>query len=270
VCLIAFAYAAHPRYRLVVAANRDEWTARPAAPLHEWQDAPGIIAGRDTQAGGTWMGVSRAGRFAALTNFREPRGASALARPARPSRGALATDFLQSHDAVNRHLANLAGEADRYEGFNLLLDDGAALAWCSNRPGGWAERVLTPGQYGLSNGTLDAPWPKVERAKAGLARALDEHGDNPDALVEALLETLADSTRAPDDALPATGVPLEWERVLSPVYIRAETTPLAADYGTRASTALLLTHDGFGRIVEVSHAPARGRVEMAFRLQAFC
>lgn len=267
-CLIAFAYNAHPVYRWVVAANRDEWYARPTAPLSAWGDAPHILAGRDLKGMGTWMGVSLAGRFAALTNYREPTsGTNALA----PSRGELVRDFLLSTQSSHAFTSQLAVRSDQFASFNLLTDDGTELAWCGHRRGNdLIQAVLEPGHYGLSNGELDAPWPKVMRAKSALASALDEHGSNPDRLVESLLTMLADPTPAPEAALPMTGVPLAWERALSPVFIDAQQTPLAAPYGTRASTALLLTHDGFGRMVEVTHQPHAARADHAFRLRAFC
>ena len=232
-CLILFAYGRHPRYRLVLAANRDEFYGRPTAAARFWDEAPDLLAGRDLKGGGTWLGVTRAGRFAAITNYREP----GFHEKAAPSRGALVTDFLRGEDEPATYLETLAPTAARYNGFNLLIGDvgmqpTAALGYFSNREG--HVRMLAPGLYGLSNHLLNTPWPKVERGKA----LLEEHlqGNNVDA--SSLLDALDDPAQAPDDLLPDTGVGLAWERALSPLFIRSP------DYGTRASSVLLIGHDG--------------------------
>ena len=242
-CLILFAHERHPRYRLVLAANRDEFYGRPTAPARFWDEAPDLLAGRDLKGGGTWLGVSRGGRFAAITNYREP----GFHEKDAPSRGALVADFLLGQDEPGAYLEVLAPTADRYNGFNLLVGDmgahstaahptaahpTAGLGYFSNRDG--AVRTLEPGVYGLSNHLLDTPWPKVERGKAWLERHLRE----TDVDAEALLDALNDPAQAPDDALPDTGIGLAWERVLSPLFIRSP------DYGTRASSVLLIDYDG--------------------------
>ncbi len=218
-CLIAIAWKAHPDFPLVVAANRDEWRDRPASPAHWWVEAPGLLAGRDLQAGGTWMGVTRGRRFAAVTNFRDPsdRRSTAL------SRGNLVTSFLLGHDAPGAFLARLAGTASQYNGFNLIVGDGDTLLYFGSREG--EVRAVDPGVHALSNHLLDEPWPKVERARAALGESLDD-GD------ERLFAMLSDATPAPDSRLPDTGVGLERERLLSPILIAGP------DYGTRASTVL--------------------------------
>jgi uncharacterized protein with NRDE domain len=218
-CLIAIAWQAHPRYPLVVAANRDEWRDRPAAPAHWWPDAPGLLAGRDLQAGGTWMGVTRGRRFAAVTNFRDPsdRRSTAL------SRGTLVTAFLLGDDAPEAFLGRLAPSASQYNGFNLLVGDGDTLLYFGSREG--EVRAVEPGVHALSNHLLDEPWPKVQRARAVLGESLGD-GDEP------LFAMLSDATPAPDSLLPDTGVGLERERMLSPILIAGP------DYGTRASTVL--------------------------------
>jgi len=217
-CLIALAWRAHPDFPLVVAANRDEWRDRPAVPAHWWDDHPAILAGRDLQAGGTWMGVTRARRFAAVTNFRDPsdRRSTAL------SRGALVTEFLRGEDPPEAYLARLAARASLYNGFNLLVGDAGSLFYFGSREG--EVRAVEPGVHALSNHLLDEPWPKVRRARAGMREAL---GDD-----EALFTLLSDATPAPDESLPATGVGIARERQLSPILITG------ADYGTRASTVL--------------------------------
>jgi uncharacterized protein with NRDE domain len=221
-CLIAIAWRAHPEFPLVVAANRDEWRDRPATPAGWWHDHPDLLAGRDLQAGGTWMGVTRSGRFAAVTNFRDPSDRRTTAR----SRGTLVTDFLLGTESPERYLAALAPRAADYNGFNLLLADGHSLFYFGSREG--EVRPVEPGVHALSNHLLDEPWPKVARARAALEGALGD-GDEP------LFAMLSDATPAPDAQLPDTGVGIEKERMLSPALITGEA------YGTRASTVLRCT-----------------------------
>ncbi|MDF2447342.1 MAG: hypothetical protein K0S46_2578 [Moraxellaceae bacterium] len=220
-CLIAFAWQVHPEYPLIVAANRDEFHARATAPARFWPECPTLLAGRDLAAGGTWMGVTRHGRFAALTNFREPQ-----APKGRLSRGLLVSEYLQGDAPPLAYAEEAMTGADRYGGFNLLVADRDALVICSNR--GTPPRGLAPGVYALSNHLLDSPWPKVERARRALQAEVVAPG------IEGLLRLLADDAAAPDEELPDTGVGLALERLLSPPFIRS------TGYGTRASTALLV------------------------------
>lgn len=224
-CLIAIAWQAHPDFPLVVAANRDEWRDRPALPAHWWEGHPGLLAGRDLQAGGTWMGVTPAGRFAAVTNFRDPsdRRSTAL------SRGTLVAGFLLGSETPGAYLRGLADRAAQYNGFNLLVGDGDSLLYLGSREG--EVRAVEPGVHALSNHLLDEPWPKVQRARAALAATLGD-GDEP------LFAMLSDATPAPDSQLPDTGVGIERERMLSPILITG------ADYGTRASTVLRVRRGG--------------------------
>lgn len=234
-CLIVLAYGSHPDYRLVLAANRDEFHRRPTAPAGVWAEEPDLLAGRDLEAGGTWLGVTKGGRFAAVTNYRDPRSTRARAL----SRGCLPLRFLRSELSPVAFSETLRPTGDRYNGFSLLAGNARELAYFSNverRP-----RALPPGIYGLSNRLLDTAWPKVDKAKSRL-RALLADNVEP----EALLALLGDRSVAPDDALPDTGVGLERERQLSPIFIR---TP---DYGTRSSTVLLIRRDGHVRFVERS------------------
>lgn len=226
-CTLLLAVEADPRYRLLVAANRDEFYARPTAPAGWWADAPEVFAGRDLRAGGTWFGVTRTGRWAALTNVRDPKDI----RPGTPSRGALVAEYLRGNAHPEAYLAGVEGE--RYQGFNLVVGDEDGVWYMSNRTG--ARRRLSPGVYGISNAGLDTPWPKVERGKAGLRAWLAD----PAGEVAGLMALLSDCTRADDAALPDTGVGRELERALSPIFIAMP------GYGTRASTVLLVRRDGW-------------------------
>jgi len=239
-CLILFALDAHPRYRLLVAANRDEHFARPTAPAAFWADAPGVLAGRDLDKGGTWFGVGTDGRFAAVTNF---RGAAPV--PGGPSRGALAVDYLRGDCSPAGFIDALAPRAAEYQGFSLLLGDAASMRYYSNRldaaPAGGV--AVAAGIHGLSNHLLDTPWPKVERGRRALEAAL---ALEPDTREHALLATLSDRTPPPDEHLASHGAPLSFERALAAPFIHAP----ERDYGTRCSTLLSIDHDGRVSFVE--------------------
>ena len=227
-CLIALAWRVHPAYRLVVAANRDEYFGRAAAPADFWEDHRNVLAGRDLEAGGTWLGITLEGRFAALTNYRNP----AERRSGVPSRGALVSDFLTGKAGPAGYAKGVERRAMNYNGFSLLVGDANSLWFISNRGGG-AQRV-DAGVHGLSNHLLDTPWPKVERARAKLANQLDEPFDSG-----AAFELLADTERAPSAELPSTGVSLELEERLSAIRILA-----SGGYGTRCSTVVCFANDG--------------------------
>lgn len=236
-CLIVFAYDHHPEYQLIFAANRDEFYNRPTAAADFWEEHPEVLAGRDLKAGGTWMGVTRVGRWAAVTNF---RAAGEQVEDA-PSRGALVRSYLRGDQEPQEFMEEMAPKADRYNGFNLFTGDLQELWYLSNRNG--TPETVTPGIHGISNHLLDTPWPKVERAK----RLLEERLDAGDVTPESLLELLADRRSVPDEELPDTGVPIEWERTLSSVFI---TSP---SYGTRSSTVLLISRSGEVTFVERSY-----------------
>ena len=226
-CLIVVAWRCRADLPLIVAANRDEWRDRPAEPAHWWPDHPDLLAGRDLKAGGTWMGVTRSGRFAAVTNFRDPADRRSTAR----SRGGLVTEFLAGDESPPAYLARIAVAAGEYNAFNLIVGDPGSLWYFGSREGG--ARPIAPGVHGLSNHVLDEPWPKVTRGRAAMEQALTAPDPTP-----VLFELLGDAGPAPDGALPDTGVGLDWERRLSAALITG------ADYGTRASTVLLAGADG--------------------------
>jgi len=234
-CLIVVGWRAHSDYPLVVAANRDEFYARPTAGAARWPDAPQVFGGIDLEAGGTWLGITETGRFAAVTNVREP----GMAKGAR-SRGALTRDFLLAESSALDHARRIDGT--RHSGFNLLLSDGESLVYCSNRDG--EPRRLPPGIYGLSNHLLDSPWPKLLQAKQRFSNALTKLPDE-----KAMFDLLADRAIVPDESLPQTGVPLEWERLLSAIFVASE------NYGTRASTVAWQRSDGLVQLHEKSFGP---------------
>lgn len=225
-CLILIAHGVHPDFPLVIAANRDEYYERPTARAAFWQDYPHILAGRDLQCMGTWLGVTRQGRFAALTNFRDPadRKTDAL------SRGRLVSDYLASEAQPFEYLEQVASDAPRYNGFNLLIGDSNGVFYFSSRTG--SVQAMSPGIHGLSNHLLDTPWPKVKRGKQRLQAVLADEFD-----ANALMDLLDDREPANDGELPNTGIGLDLERVLSPALI---VSPL---YGTRASTTVLFGDD---------------------------
>lgn len=242
-CLIVFAWKVLPTVPLVAAANRDEFYQRATAPAAPWPEHPQVYAGRDLQAGGSWMGITHpadcgnGARFAAITNIRAP----SEHRDDAPSRGQLVADYLAGCMSPQEYIDDLRQRADRYNGFNLVIGDRDTLIWYSNR-GDTDPRngkPLEPGVYGVSNALLDAPWPKVLKTKAQFASLLCLGA--PD---DAFFEMLSDTTPAPDQRLPETGVPLEVERVLSSVKIESP------GYGTRTSTVVKLYADATATLQE--------------------
>lgn len=253
-CLAVFALDAHPRYRAVIVANRDEFHARASEPAHWWRE--GWLAGRDLAAGGTWLGVARTGRWALLTNIRDP----ARHDPSAPSRGVLVTSLLADPRPAAVAIPEIAATGGRHNGFNLVGGDAEQAAWGTNR--GPGARDLAPGLHGLSNHVLDTPWPKVVRTKAAVA-AWCAAGDHGEGALEPLFTALAERAVAPDADLPNTGIPLERERLLSAPFI------VSAEYGTRCSTVVTLGRDGEVRFVEKSFDSAgneTGVVDFRFAL----
>ena len=235
-CLILIALQSHPDYPLVVAANRDEYFDRPTRPAGFWPEAPQMLAGQDRTAGGSWLGVTRRGRFAALTNVRDGR------RPELPdatSRGHLVTNFLNGQDAPRDYLQQLNGAT--YNGFNLICGDTEQLMYSSNRQAGIAP--IGAGIHGVSNGALNTPWPKLVTGKQALQELLKS---TPSLSPDDLLPLLNHRQRAPDHQLPDTGVDLDWERTLSSRFIEGPNY----HYGTRSTTVLLVRQDGQIRFTE--------------------
>jgi uncharacterized protein with NRDE domain len=247
-CLIVFAWRPGHAQPLIVAANRDEFYARPSLPLAQWPEAPQVYAGRDQEAGGTWLGIGANGRFAALTNIRDPHQP-----PSRTSRGELVAGYLLGEQPINDYLNDVVGRSLEYAGFNLLIGDAKEL-WHFNARESEAV-MLASGVYGLSNAGLNTPWPKLLKARAALEEVLG------DPQPQALLALLADSQAAPFAELPDTGVGLATETLLSSVFIASQS------YGTRASTALIVQADGTRHIVERSFGPYGGHLgEVEIRL----
>ena len=235
-CLILFAWKQHPLYPLIIAANRDEYFNRPTDPLRPWQDNPDIIAGRDLESQGTWLGISKKHRLAAVTNFREP--GFQMETPI--SRGLLVSDFLESSHTAPHYLQELEPQYPLYRGFNLLLWDGNGLYYSSNRH----EQLLQllPGIYGLSNHLLDTDWPKVVRGKTLLSQHIQQNNIQKDKLFNILF----DQTLPDEQSVPQTGLTSDWEKALSTIYIDRD------EYGTRASTIVLLNNNGDFSITEKS------------------
>lgn len=228
-CLIVFAWRTHPSYRLILAGNRDEQYLRPSDSMHWWPDAPDVLAGRDLQAGGTWLAISRSGRFATVTNYRESGGEAMRARPGRKSRGELVARFVNGGPPPAEYCGGIAG--DDYTGFSLLVADRESLWYTSNRDENRA--ALDAGVYGLSNASLDTPWPKLRRCRDGLGDLIAHDAINPGAL----FTLLADTRPAPVAEIPSDGLPFEMARAISAPFIRTEA------YGTRCTTVVLIGND---------------------------
>jgi uncharacterized protein with NRDE domain len=239
-CLILFSYNQHPDYQLILAANRDEFYDRPTIPLAFWDDAPNVLAGRDLKGSGTWLGITKNRRIAAITNFREPD----LFKPDAPSRGLLISNYLTGTEAPRTYLKSIRTLAHRYNGFNLILGDTSGLFYYSNRSNQIKE--LKPGLYGLSNRLLDTPWPKVENGKAGLKKLLAE---KKQINLKNIFSLLSDRKTAPDDQLPDTGIGKMWERILSAIFITSDT------YGTRSSSIVTIDRSHEASFTERSFIP---------------
>ena len=239
-CLVALAWKIHPRWRLLLAGNRDEFHARPTAVLAPWPDIGSIQAGRDLQSGGTWVGIDGRGRFAVVTNVRDPLAMAASG----PSRGRLPVEFLAGVPDAGRHARELVATAGDYAPFNLLMADADSCEYVGNHPR-MEHCPVAPGSHGMSNGGFDVPWPKTRRLCAAMSKWSETEATDPAPLWQAL----ADESVAADEELPDTGVGIELERRLSPAFIRGPT------YGTRASTIIAIDYEGRGYISERRFGP---------------
>jgi len=224
-CLIFLAINQHPDYKLIVAANRDEFYARKTAPAHFWKDHPDILGGRDLEASGTWLAMNKKGKISLVTNYRDP----ANINPKAPSRGHLVSDFLLNGDSPEKYMSDVSTRASQYNGFNLLTGYPDEWWYLSNYGNGIQK--LESGIYGLSNHLLDTPWPKVQQGKEKFSKAISHSVIEPDAL----FELLYDDQRAEDQLLPDTGIGLERERALSSMFIKTN------GYGTRCSTVITIS-----------------------------
>jgi len=246
-CLILLAWRRHPGYPLVLAANRDEFYRRPTLPAQFWESAPELLAGRDLQRGGSWLGMTRTGRLAMVTNIRQPHPPGFAG-----SRGHLVRDWLLEDPPAEELAGWYAARSEAFPPFNLIAGDLRRLGYFNNRE----ERLqlLDPGTYALSNALLDTPWPKAERGRQGLERLLGAEGHN---LEEGLFGVLADRRTAAEAELPDTGIGPDWERVLSALFIASP------DYGTRCSTVLLV--DAAGKVSFAERSFPVGRADFAER-----
>ena len=248
-CTILFSYKTHPSYKLILAANRDEFYARPAIPMGWWDDKEGVLAGRDAEMRGTWMGISKSGRFAALTNYRQ----MPITETFISSRGALVTEFISKEMTADSYETILRNDASKYDGYNLIYGNVENLRYFSNR--GADNSELKPGIYGLSNHLLDTPWPKVVNGKIRMEQNVRDEEIN----IDALFAMMMNRDLGEDSKLPDTGVGIELERMLSATFI----APIAPDsyrdgapeYGTRCSTVLLVDNDNNVTFEERSFVP---------------
>lgn len=241
-CIAYLAWQAHPDWPLFIAANRDEFHMRPARPAAPWSDHPHVIAGIDEEAGGTWLGVSRQGRFGVLTNYRDLR----LPPPPNPvSRGELVKNYLTGQHTAHDYIQEAALNSTRYAGFNLIVGDLHTVGYAgSHTPDPQVSQLLTPGRYVLSNHLLDTAWPKTERLRTLLNHFPIEHLERS---INRVFDVLKDTTRADDGCLPETGLPLEKERLLSSPFI------ISPDYGTRCSSVIAIHKSGRALFSELTY-----------------
>lgn len=234
-CLVNFHFLDHPKYKFIVASNRDEFYERPTATAHFWEDQPMILAGRDLEQKGTWLGITKDGRFGALTNIRKPEEQDTYST----SRGEIVTNFLTGKDAPGKFLQNLAKVSSNYAGFNVIVGNGEQLLYFNNIEKNIVE--ITPGTHSLSNRFLNTPWPKVVKGRENLRHYVLNHKliDHDE-----LFKIVADAELAEEDQLPNTGIPIELERQLSSLFIQTD------GYGTRSSTVLTIDHENNVKFTE--------------------
>ena len=253
-CLIVFAEKVHPKYKLVLAANRDEFYARPTRKAQYWtkEGYSKLLAGKDLEAGGTWMGINKSGKWGALTNYRDP----SIIKENPPSRGELVLNFLKHSEAPKSHLAKIQATANAYNGFNLLLGSAEGIYHYSNVTDSITK--LNSGIHGVSNALLDTSWPKLDQAKTDLKAAIQQDAID----VEELFTLLKSDLKPPEEQLPDTGIPKEWERAVSSVFIKTDT------YGTRCSTVLMIDNENKATFTERRYNPETSAIieENAFKL----
>ena len=235
-CLLLISYKTHPQYKLIVAANRDEFYERPALPAAFWQEDEDILAGKDLLGGGTWIGITRKGRFAAITNYRD----ISENNPNAPSRGNLTKEFLTTDTPPGKYGETISKNAAGYNGYNLIFGDSEGMFYFSNKSSKLIK--LTPGVYGLSNHLLDTPWPKVQKSKTLFQKILA----NKDITSNELFTLLSDTSIPSEDSLPDTGLSLEIERAVSPVFVETQY------YGTRSSTVIIWNNNDEINFIEKS------------------
>lgn len=238
-CLILFSYKSHDKYKLILAANRDEFYARRTLPMQWWKNNEEILAGIDDEKHGTWMGINKNGRFAALTNYRK----MPITQSFESSRGSLVSEFLSSDTSNEEYMKELEAGASSYDGYNLLFGDVDKLSYFSNK--GDESSDLNPGVYGLSNHLLDTPWPKVKAGKERLKKIISQGSIE----LDSLFDMLHNRDIAADSDLPDTGIGLDFERILSSAFIESP------EYGTRCSTVLLIDHENNVTFEERSYIP---------------
>jgi uncharacterized protein with NRDE domain len=238
-CLLYIANNVHKEYKFILAANRDEFYDRPSLSAHFWENHPDLLAGKDLKAGGTWLGITKSGRLAAITNYRDMKNI----KPNAPSRGSLTTDFLVGSSSPEEYYSSVEKEAQLYNGFNLIFGNAADndLYYFSNQSNEF--KKLDAGTYGLSNCLLDTPWPKVEKVKARFSDLINEEAFNE----EKAFDILYDMETAEDSLLPDTGVGPELEKLLSSVFIKFQ------GYGTRCSTLILIDRQNKATFTEKTY-----------------
>lgn len=248
-CLIVLAWNVHPEYKLIIASNRDEFYARPTSELDFWEDHPTILAGRDLQAKGTWLGVNTDGKFAAITNYRDPK----IVKENPPSRGKLTTDFLLSEMGAADYLESIQKESALYNGYNLLMYDNKKLCYYSNIED--KVKKLKAGVYALSNHLLDTNWEKVKRIKSSFLKVIEKENLSEEKLTASLFEILKNSSQPLDNQLPSTGVSLEWERAVAPIFINTK------EYGTSSSAIILYDKNDAISFSEKRHLEGKTKTE---------
>ncbi len=247
-CLNIFSYKSHPDYKLIIAANRDEFYSRKTESAHFWEDQPHLLAGRDLEHGGTWLGITKQGKFSFITNYRDPKSF----RKDAPSRGALVSDFLIGTMSPSVYLNNLKN-TNNYNGFNLIVGDLNEVCFFSNVE--TKTKKLDNGFYGLSNALLDTPWKKLVRGKTAVAETIS----NKNFQAGELFDALHNEQNAEDSELPSTGVPYEIEKLVSSMFIKSET------YGTVCSTVVLVDNTNLVQFIERTYNPLKENKTVSFK-----